>query len=295
MKNNIYSLLFIVASFLSSVQAQVAIGVNTAHPSAALDVNVNSLPNNAKKGLLFPRVDLQNATDVTTIPSPANGLLVYNRTDGGTSPNEILANNLYSWRINTWKKFTNIPEVKELKLPTDFVLASVTKQIFTSTEITLLNSPAVVNTVPIVWNTATDVLIANPDDIVLETTSTIRVLTTSLYQISGTFSFKPDTSGNATNCVITLQSSTNNGTSWTNVLGSALPFEIGSAQHVQTIVLPGALKEFQQNELLRFVVSRPKNPYASGASPANYGTNSGIQSRLDTDLNKSVRIRKITE
>lgn len=278
-----------------NLSAQISIGAATPHASAVLDINVNSLPNNAKKGLLLPRVDLTDALDVVTIPAPATGLLVYNRTDAGTEPDDVVSNNIYVWQADTWKKFSNIPEVKELKVPIDFAIASATKQIFTSPEITAINSPTTVEVVPVKWNLATDVIILNPDDIYLENTTQVRVLTSSLYQISGTFSFNPDTSGSATNTVLTLQKSTNNGATWTNVIGAALPFETGIAQHVQSIVFPDSVKRFEANDLLRFVVSRPKNPHISGPAPANYGTNSGVQSRLDTDLNKSVRFTRLTE
>lgn len=60
-------------------QAGVAINADGAppHPSAILDVDVSALPENAKKGLLVPWVTTN--AQRTSIPSPANGLLVYQR------------------------------------------------------------------------------------------------------------------------------------------------------------------------------------------------------------------------
>lgn len=52
--------------------AQTGIGTSTPHASAKLDVT------STNKGFLPPRVTLTSATDATTIPSPAEGLLVYN-------------------------------------------------------------------------------------------------------------------------------------------------------------------------------------------------------------------------
>ncbi len=60
----------IIASI--SLQAQTGIGTTTPHASAKLDVSANN------KGFLPPRVTLSSTTDVSTIPSPAEGLLVYN-------------------------------------------------------------------------------------------------------------------------------------------------------------------------------------------------------------------------
>jgi hypothetical protein len=53
------------------------IGINTTipDPSAAIDM---SQPAGKTGGFLPPRVSLQSSTDAVTIPSPANGLLVYN-------------------------------------------------------------------------------------------------------------------------------------------------------------------------------------------------------------------------
>ena len=65
--------LFTVLSFASTAQ-NVGINASGANPdpSAMLDVSASN------KGLLIPNVALSSTTDVTTIPSPATSLLVYN-------------------------------------------------------------------------------------------------------------------------------------------------------------------------------------------------------------------------
>ena len=81
MKNWIFRLsakliFFLCLISVYSAKAQQGVGINTtgasASPSAMLDVN------SSNKGLLIPRVSLASTTDVTTIPSPAVSLLVYN-------------------------------------------------------------------------------------------------------------------------------------------------------------------------------------------------------------------------
>jgi len=63
----------IVMLFIATYSfAQTGIGTSTPHASAKLDVT------STNKGFLPPRVTLTSATDATTIPSPAEGLLVYN-------------------------------------------------------------------------------------------------------------------------------------------------------------------------------------------------------------------------
>lgn len=64
--------IFLLLLFVStSINAQVGIGTNSPTASAALDVTSSS------KGFLPPRVALTSSTDVSTIASPATGLLVY--------------------------------------------------------------------------------------------------------------------------------------------------------------------------------------------------------------------------
>src|SRR5690606_17767437 len=62
----------------SNAIAQQGFGTNRPNKSAAVEIKS---PN---KGLLIPRITLTSDTDVTTILSPANSLLIYNEaTTGG--------------------------------------------------------------------------------------------------------------------------------------------------------------------------------------------------------------------
>jgi hypothetical protein len=65
----------------SGVKAQTGVGINPsgnpAHSSAGLDVDFNN------RGVLIPRVALASTFDVSTIPSPATSLLVYNTALSG--------------------------------------------------------------------------------------------------------------------------------------------------------------------------------------------------------------------
>ncbi|GEN70897.1 hypothetical protein CLA01_09690 [Chryseobacterium lathyri] len=93
-------LLFLIAMTASSVSlfSQVGINTTTPNPSSILDIV------STNKGLLIPRVSLTGNTDVTTIPNPANGLLVYNLVDaGGASP--VKKDNFYKFNttVNKWQ------------------------------------------------------------------------------------------------------------------------------------------------------------------------------------------------
>jgi hypothetical protein len=70
--------------------AQTGIGTSTPHASAKLDVT------STNKGFLPPRVNLTSYTDTTTIPNPAEGLLVYCTGTGN------LASGYYFWNGNAW-------------------------------------------------------------------------------------------------------------------------------------------------------------------------------------------------
>lgn len=81
----------VVILFVSTANAQTGIGTTTPHASAKLDVTATN------KGFLPPRVTLSSNTDATTIPSPAEGLLVYN-----TGNNSGLVAGYYYWNGANW-------------------------------------------------------------------------------------------------------------------------------------------------------------------------------------------------
>ncbi len=82
-------LLFVLITFFA--QAQTGIGTSTPNASAKLDVF------STNKGFLPPRVTLTSTTDVSTISSPATGLLVYN-----TGNNVGLSAGYYFWNGALW-------------------------------------------------------------------------------------------------------------------------------------------------------------------------------------------------
>lgn len=86
------TLLFLGGIFTFSIlTAQTGIGTPNPHPSAKLEVSATN------KGFLPPRVTLISVTDVSTVPAPATGLLVYN-----TGDNNGLSAGYYFWNGNAW-------------------------------------------------------------------------------------------------------------------------------------------------------------------------------------------------
>jgi len=84
-------LLIIALLIFGQIYAQTGIGTTTPHASAKLEVSATN------KGFLPPRVTLSSNTDATTIPSPAEGLLVYN-----TGNNSGLVAGYYYWNGANW-------------------------------------------------------------------------------------------------------------------------------------------------------------------------------------------------
>ena len=64
--------------------SQTGIGTTTPHASAKLEVAATN------KGFLPPRVTLSGTNDISTITSPATGLVVFNTATAGTTPNNVL-------------------------------------------------------------------------------------------------------------------------------------------------------------------------------------------------------------
>lgn len=75
--NKQLSFIFLLtASFMSS---QVGIGIANPHPSAALELA------GSNKGLILPHAALVSKSDITTIPDPAAGLVIYNTNNSDVS------------------------------------------------------------------------------------------------------------------------------------------------------------------------------------------------------------------
>lgn len=88
--------LFIIGMLFSiQVIAQTGIGTTTPHASAKLDVT------STDKGFLPPRIALLSTSDVATIVSPANGLIIYNTATAGTTPNNVIPG-YYYWDGSKW-------------------------------------------------------------------------------------------------------------------------------------------------------------------------------------------------
>lgn len=135
-KREIYNILLrstlFVMIFAASFQvasSQVTVGAaESAHESAALELK------GLDKGLLLPRVSLKGQSDVTTIANAANGLMVYNLTDGdnGTPLNpadDVFADLFYVFSNGKWYLLYNenklLEDLLDSKVPQILLLGTV--------------------------------------------------------------------------------------------------------------------------------------------------------------------------
>ncbi len=92
--------LAVIIVFINTSTAQTGIGTTTPNASAKLEVAATN------KGFLPPRIVLTSATDGTTIPSPATGLLIYNTATAGSAPNNVVPG-YYYWNGTSWIQIAN--------------------------------------------------------------------------------------------------------------------------------------------------------------------------------------------
>jgi len=98
--------------------AQVGIGTSSPSISAKLQVDATD------KGFLPPRVALSGTSDVSTITSPATGLLVYNTATAGTSPANVTPG-FYYYDGSKWQRlFDNAKQITKHTVLIDDVQAS---------------------------------------------------------------------------------------------------------------------------------------------------------------------------
>ena len=127
-------LLFLLISW--SALAQTGIGTTTPNASAKLDVY------STNKGFLPPRITLTGASDVSTIPTPVAGLLIYNTATAGTAPNNVVPG-YYYWNGTAWTQISNGLIVDASKTASFSVAAADNNKLFL-----ISSSTAVTVTIP---------------------------------------------------------------------------------------------------------------------------------------------------
>jgi hypothetical protein len=274
--------------FFLNILSYGQMGVGTPSPNASAMLDVSS----SNKGFLLPRLNLTGRNDATTILNPANGLLVVNLTANGTGTNAVVGNSIYYWQNSVWQKFTTLAEITVYKQSNQYVMRSTTTQPFTSTQVNNINASESYE-IPVIWSSS-EISIDNPNDVELLTTNeTFRIKTDGNYRILSNYSFNPLRSVSADNSnytyvAFTVMKSTNNGSTWTAVAGSVMPYDIGVSNQLQTIIIPRTILRFNANDRIKVVITKP-----GGTATPNYGANSGILKKATEDYTKYLRITRL--
>lgn len=250
-----YSLLALSLSSLAvSAQAQQeqgAVGVGTRTPySSALDLDVSHLPNGQKKGFLLPKVALTGKRDAHTIPSPKKAMMVYNTQNAGSGDTQVYKDLVYVWTGQEWVPFSNLKEIRRLKRPIHFVLASKRK---IPIEIARFNSS---QGMTLQWE-SNEVYLKNEKDVKVPSGASFEefeILTEAYYEFTGSFNFKSNADA-ATSVVVLLQKKPTHG-SWATIASASLPYERGVQLWSQTIVFPVVTHKLKQGDKLRVVLKK---------------------------------------
>ncbi|WP_455082357.1 hypothetical protein [Porphyromonas endodontalis] len=252
-----YSLLALSLSFLAvsaqAQQEQSAVGVGTRTPySSALDLDVSNLPNGQKKGFLLPKVALTGKRDAHTIPSPKKAMMVYNTQNAGSGDTQVYKDLVYVWTGQEWVPFSNLKEIRRLKRPIHFVLASKRK---IPINISSFNNRS--QGITLQWK-SNEVYLKNEKDVKVSAGAyfeEIEILTEAYYEFTGSFNFKSNADG-ATSVVVLLQKKTKYGTSWSTIASSSLPFDRGVQTWSQTLVFPVVTHKFKEGDKIRIVLRK---------------------------------------
>lgn len=243
-----------------SVFSQVGIQTNQVDASALLELNTSSLTTGSKKGFLPPRVALLSNTDITTIPSPATGLFVYNTNDSGTYPNNVLANKYYYWNGNNWVDMGLTSALEGYLANRILSLNTTSTQTFTYNEINTTSSA----NGGVAVSFADSDIIYNTGAIATKSGNTFIVNISGLYEINGYVNYNPNRTsieGVQRGCFlnIKLQKSTDNGSTWTDIIGNRTAWGVKATNFIKTTILSPTPVYLTAGQRIRMVIQNPFN------------------------------------
>lgn len=285
MKLNLFFLVLGVSLYAQNGQ----VGINTPLPnsSAVLEISADPAPNSiitTKKGLLLPKVSLSSDGDVVTVPAPAKGLLVYNLTDAGTSPNEVKANTYYYWNGTKWVANALYSFVQEAVKPRIFYLESSQTTTFLPTEVNATPAPKIVVTfseTPLI-NVANIITFDNVN-------STFKANFTGLYEVSAFVNYNPmNTTGNRRAFLNFIIQKSTDGIIWADVIGTRTAWGIDGADYLKTANILSLPLQLNKNDLFRLIIG---NPFPSGSNDHGNNGNPYIGTTTHIPTSKGVTVQ----
>ena len=277
-----------------------SVGVFTKTPdaSAALDVDVSTLPANGKKGILLPRVQLTGKTDRTTIPNPAVGLVVYNLEDRGTGNDQVERDMFYFWDGAKWLDMTNIDIViRELLPQVFFILQGDTQNVASKKTNSLYNGHEVQLTYSqenITLNTGNNVRLNDAED-------TFEILNSGDYEISGIVGYNPNIWKNVnqlntcTNLEFIIQRKSSHSSSWMNIARCVSAWGNNTVLNSRHMVISPMVVKFEKGDKIRAVVRQTKgNRPGSDKNGKDPDWIANINPAGGSNTSKVIKIQKLS-
>lgn len=299
MKKIYFFILLGVGGLLSSQSTNVGINTNTPHSSAIMDISSAVAPNSTgteKKGLLIPRVSLQNSIDQNTIAAPAKGLLIYNTADAGVYPNNVVANTYYFWDGAKWLSMPLKSFVEEAVKPRVFYIESAETQTFTPSQVNYATPSAAITNIVTFSGTPT----INVGNIITKNSNnTFTINITGLYDFSAYVNYNPmnitlDTNASNGNqrafLNVKIQSSKDNGLTWqdTDAL-SRINWGKGVAGNLKTANIISFPIQLNKGDRFRLAIS---NPFISSTgNDHGHDGNPYIGVQTNSPISKSIRVQ----
>lgn len=295
-----YYIILGLALNVSLSKAQLT-GIGTKSPNQSTVLDVNSAVKTG--GLLLPRLSLLSNQDVTTVPTPAAGLIVYNLNNNGSGNNKVEANRFYFWNGTKWIYLVDRQLVRRLLLPPVFFAqceGNPSAINITGANLTALNN----GTGYVIPFPTSSVIVNNLNNITLNSNNTFSINSAGSYEISAFINYLPniingydientyaDYNNARTSLEYRIQKSIN-GSTWTTVATTRSTWNLLTGAYFRNVVMPPIIiQNLAAGEFLRLVIARPDN---YGGAHGNDGSNtSEISVGEGTVITRNIRILKV--
>lgn len=281
----------VIAMPCDFINAQVGINTDTPDPSAILEISANAPTGSTtsnKKGFLPPKVSLTGTQDITTIPSPALGLLVYNLSNAGVFPNAVVKDNIYFWNGTSWVKLMNTDEVIEAVKPRVFYIEGSDTQYFSSSQI---NYPAGTSTPENLVTFSTTPIINTGNIVSFSSATNIFTINVSgIYEVSAFVNYNPRTTvvispNHNKRAFLNMKVQKLGGGVWQDAIGSRTAWGVDGGE-LKTAIIMGTPMTLNAGDQIRLIIS---NPFDSS------GTNdhcSAGDCYIGTDVTNGITVSK---
>ena len=194
--------------------------------------------------------------------------MVYNTRTAGSGDLQVHANLVYVWTGQEWVPFSNLMEIRRLKKPIHFVLASKRRFELIGQDISDFNNSS--KGMVVKWK-VDEVYLENKKDVKVPFGASfeeLEILTEAYYEFTGSFNFKSN-ADDATSVVVLLQKKPTHG-SWVTIASASLPYERGVQLWSQTIVFPVVTHKLKQGDKLRIILKNGECAYQKSGAKIAY-------------------------